>query len=62
VGTDGISVGGLHAALVRNCNGLNVMVLQLGVVLPGDPRYEGVEHAMQEKHHQILPGLISLLH
>jgi len=44
------------------CNGLNVMVFQLGVVLTDDSRCEGVVRAMQEKHHQILPGLISPLY
>lgn len=53
---------GLIESVVKNCNGLNVMALQLGVVLSGDSRYEGVVRAMQEKHHQILPGLISPLH
>ncbi|WP_249731724.1 DUF6988 family protein [Pseudomonas syringae] len=53
---------GLIESAVRNCNGLSVMVLQLCVVLTGDPRYEGVVRTIQEKHSQILPGLISPLH
>lgn len=59
--TEGYPVGLIESA-VRNCNGLNVMVLQLGVVLTGDPRYEGVVRAIQEKHNHILPSLISPLH
>lgn len=46
---------------LRNCNGLNVMTLQLGIVLSGDPRFAGTVRVMQEEFHQILPGLISPL-
>ncbi|RMV74534.1 hypothetical protein ALP05_01405 [Pseudomonas caricapapayae] len=47
--------------VLRNSNGLNVMTYQLAVVLTGDPRFAGSVKAMQEKYHQILPGLISPL-
>jgi hypothetical protein len=54
---------GLIESVVRNCNGLNVMVLQLGVVLSsGNTRFDGTVRAIQEKFHQILPGLISPIH
>ncbi|EKG30941.1 hypothetical protein Pav631_3771 [Pseudomonas avellanae BPIC 631] len=52
---------GLIESAVRSCNGLSLMVFQLGVVLTGDPRYKGVVRAIQEKYHQILPGLVSPL-
>lgn len=45
--------------VLRNSNGLNVMTLQLGIVLTGDPRFAGTVRAVQEEFHQILPGLIS---
>ncbi|WP_229635444.1 DUF6988 family protein [Pseudomonas syringae] len=48
--------------VIRNCNGLNVMTLQFGIVLSGDPRFAGTVRAVQEEFHQILPGLISPLH
>lgn len=48
--------------VLRNSNGLNVMTLQLGIVLTGDPRLAGTVRAVQEEFHQILPGLISPLH
>ncbi|MDU8498404.1 hypothetical protein RYB01_04320 [Pseudomonas syringae] len=51
----------LIESAVRSCNGLSLMVFQLGVVLTGDPRYEGVVRATQKKYHQILPGLVSPL-
>ncbi|KPW44416.1 hypothetical protein ALO54_100985 [Pseudomonas syringae pv. philadelphi] len=57
---DGYAAGLIESA-VRSCNGLSLMVFQLGVVLTGDPRYEGVVRATQEKYHQILPGLVSPL-
>ncbi|WP_228393799.1 DUF6988 family protein [Pseudomonas helleri] len=47
---------------LRNSNGLNVMTLQMGVILSGDPRFKGVVRAVQEEFHQILPGLMSPLH
>lgn len=53
---------GLIEDVLRNSNGLNVMTLQLGVVLTGDQRYAGSVKAIQEKYHQILPGLISPIH
>jgi len=46
---------------VRNCNGLNVMVLQLGTIMSGDTNSVGVVRAVQEKYHRVLPGLISPL-
>ncbi|OLY72313.1 hypothetical protein AU074_13630 [Pseudomonas sp. ATCC PTA-122608] len=52
---------GLIEDVLRNSNGLNVMTLQLGVVLTGVQRYAGAVKAIQEKYHQILPGLISPL-
>ncbi|MEB0007887.1 hypothetical protein QN412_13715 [Pseudomonas sp. RTB3] len=52
---------GLVDGAIRNSNGLNIMVLQLGVILSGDPSFEGVVRAMQEKYHALLPGLISPL-
>ncbi|KIY17259.1 hypothetical protein AO287_26605 [Pseudomonas savastanoi] len=45
--------------VLRNSNGLNVMTLQVGIILTGDPRFNGVIRAVQEEFHQILPGLIS---
>jgi hypothetical protein len=45
--------------VLRNCNGLNVMTLQLGIVLTGDPRFASTVRAVQEEFRQILPGLIS---
>jgi hypothetical protein len=46
---------------VRSSNGLNMMTLQVGVILTGDPRFDGVVRAMQDEFHQILPSLISPL-
>ncbi|WP_235206014.1 DUF6988 family protein [Pseudomonas syringae] len=43
--------------VLRNSNGLNVMTLQVGVILTGDPSFNGVIRAVQEEFHQILPGL-----
>jgi len=48
--------------VLRNSNGLNVMTLQVGVILTGDPRFNGVIRAVQEEFHQILPGLTSPIH
>lgn len=47
--------------VLRNSNGLNVMTLQVGIVVTGDPRFAGTVRAVQEEFHQILPGLISPL-
>ncbi|WP_225923743.1 DUF6988 family protein [Pseudomonas azerbaijanorientalis] len=43
---------------IQNSNGLNVMTLQLGVILTGDPCLSGTVRAVQEKHHQVLPDQI----
>lgn len=48
--------------VLRNSNGLNVMTLQMGVILTGNPRFNGVISAVQEEFHQILPGLTSPIH
>lgn len=48
--------------VLRNSNGLNVMTLQMGVILSGDPCFNGVIRAVQEGFHQILPGLVPPLH
>lgn len=48
--------------VLRNSNGLNVMTLQMGVILTGDPRFNGVIRAVQEEFDQILPGLTSPIH
>lgn len=51
----------LIQSAIRNSNGLNVMALQLGVVLSGNPSNTGLVRRTQEMFHQILPGLISPL-
>ena len=43
--------------VLRNSNGLNVMTLQMGVILSGDPRFNSAVRAVQEGYQQILPGL-----
>ncbi|WP_372438136.1 hypothetical protein ACCM60_12965 [Pseudomonas chlororaphis subsp. aureofaciens] len=43
---------------IQNSNGLNVMTLQLGVILTGDPCLAGTVRAVQEKYHQVLPDQI----
>ena len=51
----------LVETVVRNSNGLNVMALQLGTVVSGDRRFEGVVRAFQEEFLDALPALISPL-
>ncbi|MBH3362211.1 hypothetical protein I5Q29_04205 [Pseudomonas sp. URMO17WK12:I11] len=43
--------------VLRNSNGLNVMTLQMGLILSGNPRFNGAIRAVQEGYQQILPGL-----
>ncbi|MGC9742310.1 hypothetical protein JTH53_07295 [Pseudomonas capeferrum] len=56
---------GYPAALVqdvlRNSNGLNMMTLQMGVILSGDPRFNGAIKTVQDEFNQILPSLASTL-
>lgn len=48
--------------VIRNSNGLNVMTLQLGVVLSGDPRFASAVSRINETYHAVLPGLTPPLH
>jgi hypothetical protein len=47
--------------VLRNCNGLNMMTLQMGVILSGDPRFYDAIRTVQDEFNQILPGLASSL-
>jgi hypothetical protein len=51
----------LLESVIVNSNGLNVMTLMLGTILTGDTRLSGTVRKIQEKHHQVLPNLISPL-
>ncbi|MBH3456755.1 hypothetical protein I5Q41_18915 [Pseudomonas monteilii] len=47
--------------VLRNSNGLNIMTLQMGVILSGDPRFHGAIKTVQDEFKQILPSLASPL-
>lgn len=47
--------------VLRNSNGLNMMTLQMGVILSGDPRFYGAIRTVQDEFNQILPSLASPL-
>lgn len=47
--------------VLRNCNGLNMMTLQMGVILSGDPRFYDAIRTVQDEFNQILPGVVSPL-
>lgn len=43
--------------VIRNSNGLNVMTLQLGIILSGEPRFGGAVKRINETYHAVLPEL-----
>lgn len=45
--------------VLRNSNGLNIMTLQMGGILSGDPRFYGAIRIVQDEFTQILPSLAS---